>query len=284
MTSSLSPLQVLDYYLSLGIDQAISFHPVLKVGADIQPLPKFAFLASNEKQKEKAGNSSAMPKVADRKSVQSLSKGQESMWTGVDLSAITSLEDLRQAMLKDTVCSLKETALNTVFGDGNPQASVMLIGEAPGADEDRLGKPFVGVSGQLLDKMMATIGLTRDNFYITNIIPWRPPANRQPSVEEIRLCLPFVKKHIELIRPQVLIFVGGTAAKALLDTTEGIMRLRGRWLTYTALPEQPTAAFAIYHPAYLLRSPGQKKVAWQDMVQVKQKLIQFNILTENHGL
>ena len=154
----------------------------------------------------------------------------------------------------------------------------MLVGEAPGADEDRQGKPFVGVSGQLLDRMLASIGLDRASINISNIIPWRPPGNRQPTPNEIDLCLPFIKRHIQLIDPKVLVLVGGTAAKSLLNKKEGIMRLRGRWFEYdvdggsTIIP-----AFPIFHPAFLLRSPVQKSNAWKDLIQIKSKLNELSI-------
>lgn len=182
-----------------------------------------------------------------------------------------TLDELRQALHEFNDCSLKITATNTVFSDGNPQAKIMVIGEAPGADEDIQGKPFVGVSGQLLDRMFATIGLSRQtNIYITNIIPYRPPGNRQPTTQEITQCLPFVHRHIELINPDILILVGGVAAKTILNTNEGIMRLRGRWHSYTSEGlTQPIKCMATFHPAFLLRSPGQKAQSWHDLLMIQ---------------
>jgi DNA polymerase len=154
----------------------------------------------------------------------------------------------------------------------------MFIGEAPGADEDRIGRPFVGVSGQLLDRMIAAIGLSRlIHAYITNILFWRPPGNREPSSEEIALCLPFVMRHIELVRPKVLVFLGGPSAKTLLGRAEGITRLRGRWQDFRTQGmlergEPPIAAMAMFHPAYLLRTPGAKREAWRDLVAIKARL------------
>lgn len=185
----------------------------------------------------------------------------------------TDLEMLRERLAAFEGCPLKHTAKNLVFGDGNPDASVMFIGEAPGADEDREGRPFVGVSGRLLDRMMASIGLDRECAYITNILPWRPPGNREPTPVEVAACLPFIKKHIELVAPKVLVLVGGTSAKTLLGRKEGIMRLRGRWLTYRPSESaEPIPALATFHPAFLLRSPGQKANAWHDLLMVSQKL------------
>lgn len=187
--------------------------------------------------------------------------------------ACKTLEELRQAMQDFEGCALKETATNTVFADGNPQAKVMVIGEAPGADEDRQGVPFVGLSGQLLDRIFATIGLSRqENIYITNIVPWRPPGNRQPTTQEIAACEPFVQKHIELINPDILILVGGVSAKTILKSNEGIMRLRGHWHDYETATGKRIKTIPTFHPAYLLRSPGQKAQVWKDMLLVKKTM------------
>lgn len=187
---------------------------------------------------------------------------------------ITSLQELRQALLDFNECALKATAINTVFSDGNPDADVMIIGEAPGADEDRIGLAFVGKSGMLLDKMLESVGLSRkNNVYISNILPWRPPGNRTPSSSEVALCLPFIKKHIELVKPKVLVLLGASAAGALLDTTESVSRLRGRWFNYdVGAGKGQIPALVTFHPAFLLRSPLQKKSAWQDMLSLRQKL------------
>jgi uracil-DNA glycosylase family 4 len=187
--------------------------------------------------------------------------------------AAGTLEELRTSLARFDGCPLKATATNLVFADGNPKARVMLVGEAPGGDEDRLGKPFVGVSGQLLDRMLACIGLDRTSAYITNILPWRPPGNRSPTAAEIAICLPFVERQIELVAPDLLVLLGGTSAKTLLQTADGIVKTRGKWRSYTSpgLP-QPVAAIATYHPAYLLRSPAQKRDSWRDLLMIKNKL------------
>jgi uracil-DNA glycosylase len=190
----------------------------------------------------------------------------------------TSLAELEAAVRAFEGCALKRTAKNTVFADGTPGAPVMIVGEAPGADEDRLGKPFVGVSGQLMDRMMAAVGLTREGgFYITNILFWRPPGNRTPTLAEQAMCLAFTRRHIELAQPKLLILAGGVAAKAVLDTTEGIMRLRGKWASYrlgdgTELPTMPT-----FHPAYLLRTPASKRQSWQDLLAIDRKLKELGL-------
>jgi len=182
-----------------------------------------------------------------------------------------TLDELRQAMEKFDGCSLKKTAANTVFCDGNPDSDIMLIGEAPGMEEDRQGKPFVGASGQLLDKMFGAIGMSRaEDFYISNILPWRPPGNRKPSDMEVAICLPFILRHIELFDPKIIIMLGGTSASSLLDTKQGITRIRGRWQDIKA-GNKTIPALPIYHPAYLLRQPQTKADTWLDLLSFKEK-------------
>ncbi|PWC27316.1 uracil-DNA glycosylase [Teichococcus aestuarii] len=195
-------------------------------------------------------------------------------------AAAHSLEALREAM-REVPTPLRDTATNLVFGDGNPESGLMLIGEAPGGDEDRLGRPFVGVSGQLLDRMLASIGLDRAAeeparaFYITNILPWRPPGNRTPTDAEITQFLPLVLRHIALVKPRHVVMLGGVSAKALLRAKEGITRLRGRWHAMpveqagesATLPALPTL-----HPAYLLRNPAAKREAWADLLLLRRTL------------
>lgn len=181
-----------------------------------------------------------------------------------------SLEALAAALKDFDGCPLKETAINLCFADGNPAAPVMLIGEAPGAQEDRQGKPFVGPSGQLLDRMLATIGLDRTRVYITNVIYWRPPGNRSPTTAEIAICQPFLERQIELIRPKFLVFVGGIAARALLGRTEGVTKLRGRPFVYEDRENgREIPALVMFHPAYLLRQPAQKRFSWRDLLTIK---------------
>ncbi|MEZ5647907.1 MAG: uracil-DNA glycosylase [Alphaproteobacteria bacterium] len=185
-----------------------------------------------------------------------------------------NLEELRGSLEAFEGCALKKTATNLVFGDGNPDSDLMFVGEAPGADEDRQGKPFVGVSGRLLDTMLSYIGRDRTKFYITNHIYWRPPGNRTPAAAEVAACLPFIRRHIELINPRFLVFVGGAAAKALLERTEGINKLRGQWFAYkTPGLAESIPATAIFHPAYLLRQPAHKRLAWRDLLMLKQRLV-----------
>jgi DNA polymerase len=182
------------------------------------------------------------------------------------------LEALRAAIAAAD-SPLRETATNLVFCDGNPEAGLMLVGEAPGADEDRLGRPFVGVSGRLLDRMFDSIGLKRESdFYLTNILPWRPPGNRTPTDAEIAFFAPFVRRHIALVRPRHLVLLGGVAAKTLLGAKEGITRLRGRWHRLPGEEAGGLPALATLHPAYLLRSPAAKKDAWADLILLRRTL------------
>lgn len=187
--------------------------------------------------------------------------------------AADDLPALRAALEAFEGCELKATASNLVFADGNPESRVMLIGEAPGRDEDRQGLPFVGVSGQLLDLMLAAIGRDRSSVYITNILFWRPPGNRTPTPAEIAACLPFVERHIALVRPTHLMLLGGLSAKTMMSRSEGITRLRGTW-TNLSLPgiADPLPALATLHPAYLLRQPAQKRLAWRDFLSFHRAL------------
>lgn len=183
-----------------------------------------------------------------------------------------SLEDLRDAIAAFDQCELKKGARNTVFADGNPRARVLILGEAPGAEEDREGRPFVGRAGQLLDRMFAAIGLSRTSpnaeaaLYITNVMPWRPPGNRDPSPAEIAMMLPFVQRHIALVDPQVIVVVGNTPLFALTGT-KGILRARGNWNQALGKPLLPMT-----HPAYLLRNPAAKREAWADLLSLQQRL------------
>ncbi|HYZ41385.1 MAG TPA: uracil-DNA glycosylase [Stellaceae bacterium] len=184
-----------------------------------------------------------------------------------------TVEALAAAVARFDGCALKRTATNTVFIDGNPAAPVIIIGEAPGADEDRIGRPFVGRAGQLLDRMLAAIGLDRGGVLITNVVYWRPPGNRTPTAAEIASCLPFVFRLIALVRPKVLVLSGGTAAGALLPQAQGITRLRGRWFDL-AVPglDHPVPTLPMFHPSFLLRTPERKREAWRDLLALRARL------------
>ena len=190
-------------------------------------------------------------------------------------AAAPDLAALKAAIAAFDASPLKETATNLVFGEGITDAGLMLIGEAPGADEDRAGRPFVGASGQLLDRMFASVGLSREsNFYITNILPWRPPGNRTPTDAEVALFLPFLRRQVALIRPKRLVLVGGVAAKGLIGGKEGITRLRGRWHEVEIAGLGRIPALPTLHPAYLLRSPASKRDAWADLLLLRRMLDQ----------
>ena len=182
-----------------------------------------------------------------------------------------SLEELHAILDRFEGCALRTTATQLVFADGNPQARVMFVGEAPGRDEDIEGLPFVGRSGKLLDRMLAAIGLDRRSVYIANIVPWRPPGNRDPSAQESAICLPFIRRQIELANPDVLVCLGKPSAVTLLDIKEGILKARGRWFTYHTGTRDIRATVTL-HPAYLLRQPLQKRLAWRDFLAVKKAL------------
>lgn len=272
MEGMLSPAELLRFYLDCGVDECmgdttrnlinVTETLAAPVAAATQDLRVQLPAAAPAAPAEASGTIEALSEARDR------------------ARSATTLEELRAALDGFKGISLRRTATQMVFSDGIPTAKIMLVGEAPGADEDRLGRPFVGVSGQLLDRMLAAIGLSRDaNVYITNVINWRPPGNRAPSESEIALSLPFIERHIELVDPAVLVFVGGVSAKALLNTAQGITRLRGRWVDYsTPAMATPVAAMPLFHPAYLLRSPAQKALAWADLLAVRDRARTLRVL------
>jgi DNA polymerase len=263
---------LLKLYIEWGADEAIESTPQSRLGATAVPPPATA---------RAAPPAPAAPQLSERPVQMFRPAPIAPRALGTDQSAVSSareaaraapdLDALKAALMHFDGISLSRTATNLVFADGNPAAKVMLVGEAPGADEDRMGLPFVGVSGQLLDRMMAAIGLDRTGFYITNVCFWRPPGNRKPTDLELAAQKPFVERHIELVAPSVLILVGASAAQGLLNTTEGITRLRGRWFQYSLGENGPAIpAMPIFHPAYLLRQPAQKRETWRDLIKVKE--------------
>jgi uracil-DNA glycosylase family 4 len=260
-------LKTLNWLVEAGADESVAEEPVnrLAAKAPVQPAP--------------ARSSVASPSVAR---VPEPASGDAIGGAMQAAAAAISLAELQAALESFDGCALKRTATNTVFADGVAAGRVMLIGEAPGRDEDRIGKPFVGRAGQLLDKMLASIGLDRKtNAYITNVINWRPPDNRDPTPEEAASCLPFLRRHIELANPAVIILLGAVAARHVVGVSDGIMKLRGRWMEYRVgdhmVPLMPTL-----HPAYLLRQPAHKKLAWRDLQAVRDK-IQTLGLSESTG-
>jgi DNA polymerase len=249
-------LSTLNWLVEAGADEAIAEQPVnrLVAKAQVAPLP-----------------APARP-IPVRATAPLPLEGDAIGTAQAAAAAATSLAELKAALEAFDGCALKRTATNTVFADGVAEGRVMLIGEAPGRDEDRVGKPFVGRAGQLLDKMLASIALDRKtNAYITNVINWRPPDNRDPAPEEAAACLPFLRRHIELAQPKLIILLGAVAARHVVGVNDGIMRLRGRWLEYrigdVMVPLMPTL-----HPAYLLRQPAHKKLAWRDLQAIRDKM------------
>ncbi len=184
-------------------------------------------------------------------------------------------QELREAREQFEGCGLKATATKMVFADGNPDSGLMFVGEAPGGEEDLAGLPFVGASGKLLDRMLGSVGITRADCLITNLIPWRPPGNRNPSDLEVAQCLPFLIRHIELVKPRLLVLLGAMASQSLTGRTEGIRRLRGQW-TQIALPglAEPVKTLPMFHPAYLLRNAAAKREAWLDLINLRLALLQ----------
>jgi DNA polymerase len=213
--------------------------------------------------------------IANEKISTRTSMANNSDRTAVKANAeITTLGELRDAISKVNI-SIRDCAANLVFGTGNEHADILFLGEAPGAEEDRQGLPFVGQSGQLLDKMLLAIGLDRTQVYITNILPWRPPGNRTPTTQEIALFRPYVLKHIAIIDPKIVVCLGSTATKALIQSNQSLTQMRNRWLK---IAEINADIIATFHPAYLLRSPSQKREAWHDFLNIRtvlRKLVHF---------
>ncbi len=260
----INPLEALRWSVEMGADEAIGDVAVNRYAESAARAAK--------RQAERA-QPTPTSRTAPAPERMPLAPSQGAADSRAAASAANTLDELRDALAAFEGCALKQTATNLVFSDGNPEADIMILGEAPGAEEDRRGVPFVGASGKLMDQMLAAIGLDRSAAYISNIIFWRPPGNRNPTTAEVAACMPFVQRHIALVRPRILVFVGGASAKAMLDRKEGIMRLRGKWYDYHS-PDlgSPIPALATFHPAYLLRSPGQKRAAWRDLLMLKARL------------
>lgn len=256
-------LTTLAWLVEAGADEAISETPVNRLTA--KP-PSPAPTPAPSSPVPMTPRATPSPPLAQSAGSDAIGDAMKAAAAAPDLHA------LKAAMEAFEGSALKRAATSTVFADGTPSGRVMFIGEAPGRDEDRIGKPFVGRAGQLLDKMLASIDLDRSrNCYITNVINWRPPDNRDPSPEEAAICLPFLRRHIELANPGIIILLGAVAARHVMGVTEGIMKTRGRWLEYRVgdamVPVMPTL-----HPAYLLRQPAHKKLAWRDLQAVASRM------------
>jgi DNA polymerase len=269
-------LALLAWQVDAGIDEALEERPVARYGVAEAPRHEPPQEPPHEQPREPARepphqpSAQSPPPAVPRRAPDLLSADDARSSARVLAQGAQDLETLRSILQDYDGCALKATATNLCLADGNPEARVMIIGEAPGADEDRQGKPFVGRAGQLLDKMIGAIGLTREQVYITNLLFWRPPGNRTPTPAETSACLPFVERQIELVAPEVLVFAGGASAKTLLRTTTGVMRLRGRWARYEHEGlDRPLPALPMLHPAYLLRRPAEKRLAWRDLLTLK---------------
>ena len=272
MTPPVNPpadlVQALAWQLELGADEAIGEAPVDRFAESAAGSSG----AARREASPAASPAEAAPPGASKPDTAAQAPGATPEALA---AAATNLEELAEAMRAFEGSDLKKGARSFVFCDGVPGARVMVIGEAPGGDEDRIGKPFVGRAGQLLDRMLAAIGLSRDApapedaVYITNILPWRPPGNRTPSQEEVSLFLPFIERHIALAKPDFLFSIGNTPTKTLLDISTGIKRMRGRWVRHegSGLPLLPS-----FHPAYLLRQPADKRLAWRDLLALRAAL------------
>ncbi len=287
MPPALSPEAALRWLIEMGADEAIADAPIDRFAAPAPAQqtthPPTETAAHPSPAASRAAPAPARPAVAASPDLVAPAQGAADASSAA--AAAKTLDELREAVGAFEGCALKFTAMNTVFSDGHPDSAVMFVGEAPGVEEDRQGKPFVGASGKLLDQMLAPIGLARGEHgdkgaYISNILFWRPPGNRSPTTAEIAACMPFIQRHIELVSPKVLVYLGGTAAKTMLDRKEGIMRLRGKWYEhYSSRLDAPIPAIATFHPAYLLRQPGQKRESWCDLLNLRFKL---NEITNNN--
>jgi DNA polymerase len=269
--------ELIAFYLDAGVDALIGEEPIDRMGDDIAPhrigvaAPAAAAktarrvrsesppsIASSQREPPRPGLSAAAPASPEA----AVMAAREAA------SNATTLDELRALLTEFEGCALRATATQIVFADGNPQSRVMFVGEAPGYDEDIVGRPFVGRSGKLLDRMMAAIGLDRTSSYIANVVPWRPPGNRTPTPQETAICLPFIRRQIELADPDILVCLGGPAMQTLLGVKDGITRSRGRWFSYDT-GRREIRALATFHPAFLLRSPLQKRFAWRDFLALK---------------
>lgn len=260
-------LALLDFYVEAGVDIALDEEPRDRLadtaeGAGQPPAP------SPRSERALTGQ---LPVQRIEGRALPLSPDDAAHAARERAKRVESLAELEALLAGFEGCGLRVTAKNLVFADGNPDGRVMFVGEAPGGDEDRIGKPFVGRSGQLLDRMLAAIGLDRTGVYIANVVPWRPPGNRTPTPQELAVCKPFIEKQIELADPDILVCLGGPSAQSLLNVKDGVLKTRGRWFPYQT-GRREIRALATLHPAYLLRQPLQKRLAWRDFRALKRAL------------
>jgi uracil-DNA glycosylase family 4 len=270
--------ELLAFYRDAGADALVGEKPVDRMADEIAPPPppSSAALGASSRQsaprraEAKVFFQSAAP-IAPAAPAAPPAPDAAIMAAREAAKRAQNLDELRQLLEKFEGCALRATATQLVFADGNPEGGIMFVGEAPGYEEDISGRPFVGRSGKLLDRMMDAIGLDRTRVYIANVVPWRPPGNRTPTPQETAICLPFIRRQIELANPNILVCLGQPATHTLLGTKEGITRTRGRWFRFDT-GSRETRAIATLHPAYLLRQPLQKRLAWRDFLAIKKAL------------
>ncbi|HEX4239068.1 MAG TPA: uracil-DNA glycosylase [Xanthobacteraceae bacterium] len=272
--------ELIAFYLDAGVDALLGEEPVNRMADDVAAARPGAAASAAEEEKtaRRVRSESPLPIAGSQAAPQRPASAAAPVSPETAVMAAreaaknaTTLDELRALLADFEGCALRTTATQLVFADGNPQSRVMFVGEAPGYDEDIVGRPFVGRSGKLLDRMMAAIGLDRTSSYIANVVPWRPPGNRTPTPQETAICLPFIRRQIELANPDILVCLGGPAMQTLLGIKDGITRSRGRWFSYDTGPRE-IRALATFHPAFLLRSPLQKRFAWRDFLALKKAL------------
>ncbi len=257
---------LLDWWALSGVDVAEA-RALLKAAASAAPAQTSVRAEAPHETVKRETVSREIPKRAAAKGRGPTAPRQGVAEARAAAASAKTLAELKAAIESFEGCDLKKTARNTVFSDGVESAEIMLVGEAPGRDEDEQGKPFVGRSGQLLDRMFEAIGYSRKtNLFISNVVFWRPPGNREPTPGEVAACMPFIERAIELKAPKIVIFIGGVSAKAMLATDQGVMRMRGRKTLYKPSAGPPVNAMVMLHPAYLLRRPQEKRLAWQDLL------------------
>jgi uracil-DNA glycosylase family 4 len=261
--------ELLDFYLETGADALLGEAPVDRFASD--PISLDAGSQKNPSRPSSVSPSPTPSQLRQSDVPALVAPDAAAMQAREAAKGAKTLDELRAILENFEGCALKSTATQLVFADGNPKARLMLIGEAPGRDEDIEGLPFVGRSGKLLDLMLAAIGLDRSKVYIANIVPWRPPGNRTPTPQESQICLPFIKRQIELVDPDIIVCLGGPSAQTLLGIKDGITKTRGRWFTYHTGTRE-IRAMPTFHPAFLLRSPLQKRYAWRDFLTIKKAL------------
>lgn len=283
--AELDPLSALAWLVDAGADEAVGDEPVNRLVAKPAPKPTDFLQPASGYRPPAAPTRTAFtaPRPAPTLAQQAKAPGPviegDEIGTAIEIAAhANTLPELKAALEAYEGCTLKKLATNTVFADGTPGARVLCIGEAPGRDEDKAGLPFVGRAGKLLDKMLAPIGLDRTkNVYIINVLPWRPPDNRNPDPVEVAKCIPFLRRHIELANPDMIVLLGAVAVRNVMGKTDGIMATRGKWLEYHVngrmVPVMPTL-----HPAYLLRQPAHKKLAWRDLLAIEEKIKSLQLL------